>query len=69
SGVIDGYGRTIRSLGLGREGILDSDLPAALSARTPFSLLGDWMTGFILVLVLGAGLMMRRVVRKSGSIF
>jgi apolipoprotein N-acyltransferase len=69
SGVIDGYGRTIRSLGLGREGILDSDLPAALSARTPFSLLGDWMTGFILVLVLGAGLMMRRVACKSGSMF
>ena len=61
SGVIDGYGRTVRSLGLGREGVLDSALPAALTARTPFSRLGDWMTGFLLVLALGAGLMMRRI--------
>ena len=62
SGVVDGYGRTLRSLGLGREGVLDSALPAALSARTPFSRLGDGMTGFLVVLVFGAGLMMRRTI-------
>lgn len=63
SGVIDGYGRTINSIGLGREGIIDSDLPAALSARTPFSRLGGWMTGFVLALVFGSGLTMRYTVR------
>ncbi len=61
SGVVDGYGRIVKSLGLGREGVIDSDLPAALNARTLFSRLGDGMTGFIFVLVLGAGLMMRRL--------
>ncbi|NQV82967.1 MAG: apolipoprotein N-acyltransferase [Rhodospirillales bacterium] len=66
SGIVDGYGRTVKSLGLGREGILDSDLPVALSGRTPFSRLGDWMTGFMLVVVLGAGLMMRRIVKSHG---
>ena len=62
SGVVDGYGRIVHSLGLGREGVIDSDLPVALAAATPFSRLGNWMTVFLLVLALGAGLMMRRIV-------
>jgi apolipoprotein N-acyltransferase len=66
SGVVDGYGRIVHSLGLGREGVIDSALPAALSVRTPFSRLGDGMTGFLLVLTFGAGLMMRRIVYNFG---
>ncbi|MBT3306148.1 MAG: apolipoprotein N-acyltransferase [Alphaproteobacteria bacterium] len=64
SGVVDGYGRTVRRLGLGREGILDSKLPVALSERTPFSRLGDWMSGFLLLVVVSAGLALRRIVYK-----
>ena len=66
SAVVDGYGRTIESLGLGREGVVDSGLPAALRGRTPFSRLGGWMTGFLLMLVFGAGLMTRKTVQNSG---
>ncbi|MEE9318265.1 MAG: apolipoprotein N-acyltransferase, partial [Rhodospirillales bacterium] len=55
SGVIDGYGRVIRRLGLGREGIIDSPLPARISGIIPFSLLGDWMTGVILMITIMAG--------------
>ena len=55
SGVVDGYGRVIRRLGLGREGIIDSPLPAGISDSTPFSLLGDRMTGVILIITLVAG--------------
>lgn len=55
SGVIDGYGRVIRRLGLGREGIIDSPLPAKISGNTPFSLLGDWITGVILIMTMVAG--------------
>jgi len=66
SGIVDGYGRIVNSLGLGREGVIDSALPAALSVRTPFSRLGDGMTGFLLVLTFGAGLMMRRIVYNFG---
>lgn len=36
SGVVDGYGRVVARLDLGLEGVLDSDLPAALSAPPPF---------------------------------
>ena len=52
--------------GLGREGVIDNALPAALSVRTPFSRLSDGMTGFLLVLTFGAGLMMRRIVYNFG---
>jgi apolipoprotein N-acyltransferase len=60
SGVIDSYGRTVQILGLGKDGIIDSELPAALTVSTPYSRLGDGMTIFIIFLFLGAGLMSRR---------
>ena len=61
SGVIDGYGRVVQSLGLGQEGIIDSTLPAALDFSTPFSRLGDAMTIFLIFITLVAGLMSRRI--------
>ncbi len=42
SGVYDAYGRTIASLGLGEEGVLDSGLPKALE-RTIYSRFGNWI--------------------------
>ncbi len=41
SAIIDGYGRTRASLGLGQAGVIDGRLPAAL-APTPYSRWGDW---------------------------
>lgn len=37
SGVVDAYGRTVATLGLGQHGILDVSLPAALPSATPYS--------------------------------
>jgi len=44
SGVIDGYGRIVKRLGLGREGIIDSPLPAVLDKPTLYSRVGGWIT-------------------------
>jgi len=55
SGVVDAYGRVTASLGLGRKGVLDAGLPARLERITPFGLLGDWMTVFLIALAGGAG--------------
>jgi apolipoprotein N-acyltransferase len=53
SAVTDGYGRTLASLPLGREGVLDSGLPRAGPA-TLYSRLGDLvyaalLAGFLLM--------------------
>ena len=61
SGVIDGYGRTIHKLGLGKDGIIDSKLPTALALSTPYSRLGDGMTFFIIFLFFGAGILSGRI--------
>ena len=42
SGVIDAYGRTMVLLPLGRKGVVDAALPAALEGGTPYGRLGDW---------------------------
>ncbi len=58
SGVIDAYGRVLHRLGLGREGIIDSPLPAALGGTTPFALLGDWMTIMVIIMALVMGFLL-----------
>jgi len=55
SAVIDAYGRTLASLDMMQEGIIDHRLPPAREA-TPYSLLGDGILLAILAL-LGAGLL------------
>lgn len=64
SAVIDPYGRIVKTLGLGRRGVLDSALPQALPP-TPYSKLGDWFALFTVV----AGLMVaiRFKLRKSNT--
>lgn len=58
SAVIDARGRVVAALGLGVEGVLDADLPAALPP-TPYARTGDLPA--LLVLALGlAGLAVRR---------
>ncbi|MDA1088805.1 MAG: apolipoprotein N-acyltransferase [Proteobacteria bacterium] len=58
SGVIDGYGRTVKKLGLGREGVIDSPLPVALDERTPFSRFGGWITVLLMFFALAGGILL-----------
>ncbi|MBF0166383.1 MAG: apolipoprotein N-acyltransferase [Alphaproteobacteria bacterium] len=41
SGIIDPWGRVTASLGLSESGIVDADLPKALTARTIYTVLGE----------------------------
>lgn len=54
SGVIDPYGRVRQSLGLGEAGVIDANLPAALSAPTLYGFWRDWpiLVVFVLSLVI-----------------
>jgi apolipoprotein N-acyltransferase len=58
SGVVDGYGRPVATLGLGVGGVLDADLPRALPP-TPYSRFGDGillaLLGLTSALALGLG--------------
>lgn len=54
SGVVDAYGRVIARLGLGKRGIVDAPLPAAIPGGTPFAHFGQM--GLILLLALAATL-------------
>ena len=60
SGVVDAYGRTVARLGLGRAGVIDSALPAPISAATPYGRLGDRIVLVILIAVAGAGYVLQR---------
>lgn len=52
SAVVDPWGRVVVSLGLGRTGFVDSDLPVAI-APTLYARLGDWtLLGFAIVVLL-----------------
>lgn len=39
--IVDGYGREVRRLGLGRAGVIDGPLPEAVAGLTPFARLGN----------------------------
>ncbi len=53
SAVIDGYGRTVAELGLGERGVVDTRLPMAAAAMTPFGFLGN-LIPLILATAVGA---------------
>ncbi len=55
SAVIDAYGRLEASLPLGKEGYLDSSLPAALAEATPYGKFGDKLT--LLLLLIGMAIL------------
>lgn len=59
SGVVDGYGRVVTKLDLGRTGFIDARLPRALAGPPPYARWGDWMVLALLaataLLTLAAG--------------
>lgn len=59
SAVVDGYGRVAARLGLGRMGVVDADLPAAL-APTPYARWGDAIPLALGFVALGGAFAMRR---------
>lgn len=59
SGVIDGYGRVTTMLGLGQEGVLDSDLPEALTP-TLFAQWGNTLSLVFALIVFCAGILKQR---------
>ncbi|MFQ5534518.1 MAG: apolipoprotein N-acyltransferase [Sphingomonadales bacterium] len=64
SAVIDPLGRIVRSIGLGERGVLDAELPAALSVIPPYARFGDW-TLLMLLAVLAVGGLASHQYRKQ----
>lgn len=58
SGIVDSYGRVVRRLGLGQEGVIDGPLPVENNYNSPFSRLGLWMTGLIFIMAFGFGFLL-----------
>jgi apolipoprotein N-acyltransferase len=52
SAVIDTHGRIVKELALGRSGVIDAPLPAALSA-TIYARFGDWMLAALIIFLAG----------------
>ena len=50
SGVIDGYGRVVAHLDLGRRGVVDAPLPEPVEGETPYGQWGDWSVLLLLAL-------------------
>jgi apolipoprotein N-acyltransferase len=65
SAIIDPWGRTIASLPLGRQGVIQHPLPAALDAPTVFARIGNYMFGITILLVLGLVLLLGLRKRKN----
>ncbi|HLN22582.1 MAG TPA: apolipoprotein N-acyltransferase, partial [Patescibacteria group bacterium] len=61
TGVVDPYGRVVAELVLGRQGILDSELPRPLSTPNPFAQWGGAMVCLLLMLVSLSALIWHRL--------
>ncbi|MBK1696792.1 apolipoprotein N-acyltransferase [Rhodovibrio salinarum] len=58
--IVDPWGRTLRQLGLQKVGILDGPLPQAIAGGTFYARFGDLIAGFLVLIVLGIALLLRR---------
>ena len=54
SAIVDAYGRVLKGLGVGQSGVIDGDLPAALSP-TVYVRFGDWLFLALLAVVAFVG--------------
>jgi apolipoprotein N-acyltransferase len=64
SAVIDPYGRIIKQLGLGQEGVIDAALPRALPHLTPYARFGDHI---LFGLLLIASLVVAAIWKSQGA--
>jgi apolipoprotein N-acyltransferase len=65
SAVIDGFGRTVGELGLGKRGVVDAPLPRPAAAYTPFGFMGNLIPVLLATIaVAGALLFWRRRDRR-----
>ncbi len=60
SGVVDAYGRVTAKLGLGREGVVDANLPVAIADPTPFARWGHTVAWIALIIVFSISLIVGR---------
>ena len=54
SAIVDAYGRVLEGLGVGQSGVVDGDLPTALSP-TVYVRFGDWLFLGLLAMVACGG--------------
>ena len=54
SGVVDGYGRIVASLGLGEVGVVDSFLPKPVASITTYAIIGNWSLLLLILFLLAA---------------
>ncbi len=67
SGVVDAYGRIKARLGLGREGIVDATLPAAIASPTPFAQWGNTIVWIAVIAVFSGGMLSGRLGQHSAN--
>lgn len=56
SAIVDPYGRTVASLGLGEKGIVDGPLPAALKEPPPYARYREWIVFAMVAITAGSAL-------------
>ena len=60
SAVVDPYGRTVASLGLGVAGVLDTILPQSISTYTIYARYGNWIVFSAIFVCFASGFLSRR---------
>jgi apolipoprotein N-acyltransferase len=68
SAIVDPYGRPVVMLGLGVEGVIDSGLPRALPAPTPYARWGNAIPGALLGLIILVIVLLQVGHRRHGQI-
>jgi apolipoprotein N-acyltransferase len=66
SSVIDSYGRSVKSLPLMEQGVIDSSLPQAIAAPV-YAKWGDWTGATLAILLLALSLFLQPPGNKAGS--
>lgn len=67
SAIVDPYGRTVASLGLGERGVVDGPLPAALAQPPPYARFGNAIPLALAAAALVLGLALGRRAKREGD--